>query len=56
MLLTLLHLGVQNIRLGPRLPAFLTPDAVKQLVEAFNIKPADTDDAAADLKRMMAHN
>ena len=28
-LLTLLHLGVRNIRLGPRLPAFLTPDAVK---------------------------
>lgn len=28
-LLTLLHLGVRNIRLGPRLPAFLTADAVK---------------------------
>ncbi|WIA21344.1 hypothetical protein OEZ85_000570 [Tetradesmus obliquus] len=53
-LLTMLHLGVKNIRLGPRLPAFLTPDAVKQLVEAFEIKPANTADPAADLKQMMA--
>jgi hypothetical protein len=28
-LLTMLSLGVRNIRLGPRLPAFLTPDAIK---------------------------
>lgn len=55
-LLTLLSLGVKNVRLGPRLPAFLTPDAVKQLVEAFNIKPADTENAAADLKLMMNNN
>jgi len=54
-LLTMLHLGVKNIRLGPRLPAFLTPDAIKQLVEAFNIKPADTENASADLKLMMAN-
>ncbi len=32
-LLTLLHLGVRNIRLGPKLPAFLTPDAVQVLVD-----------------------
>lgn len=55
-LLTLLSLGVKNVRLGPRLPAFLTPDAVKQLVETFNIKPADTENAAADLKLMMNNN
>ncbi|KAF8063692.1 hcp [Scenedesmus sp. PABB004] len=52
-LLTLLHLGVRNIRLGPRLPGFLTPEAVTQLVEAFAIKPANTEDPAADLKLMM---
>ena len=28
-LLTLLHLGIKNIRLGPRLPAFLTPEALQ---------------------------
>lgn len=55
-LLTLLSLGVKNVRLGPRLPAFLTPDAVKQLVDTFQIKPADTENAAADLKLMMSNN
>ncbi|KAF6254265.1 hybrid-cluster protein [Scenedesmus sp. NREL 46B-D3] len=55
-LLTMLHLGVKNIRLGPRLPAFLTPDAVKQLVDAFAIKPANTEDPAHDLKQMMANH
>eukprot|EP00878_Enallax_costatus_P028172 GHUV01030391.1.p1 GENE.GHUV01030391.1~~GHUV01030391.1.p1 ORF type:complete len:227 (+),score=87.32 GHUV01030391.1:69-683(+) len=55
-LLSLLHLGVKNIRLGPRLPGFLTPDAVKQLVEAFEIKPANTEDPATDLKNMMANH
>lgn len=54
-LLTLLHLGVKNIRLGPRLPGFLTPDAVKQLVEAFSIMPANTEDPASDLRSMMGH-
>jgi hydroxylamine reductase len=38
-LLTLLHLGIQNIRLGPTLPAFLTPAALTVLVEKFNIMP-----------------
>jgi hydroxylamine reductase (hybrid-cluster protein) len=37
-LLTLLHLGVKNIRLGPNLPAFLTPDAVDLLVSTYGIK------------------
>jgi hydroxylamine reductase (hybrid-cluster protein) len=32
-LLTLLHLGIKNIRLGPKLPAFLTPEALDVLVE-----------------------
>lgn len=52
-LLTLLHLGVRNIRLGPRLPAFLTPEAVGVLVERFNLIPANVADPGADMKMMM---
>ncbi|BAY60190.1 hydroxylamine reductase [Calothrix brevissima NIES-22] len=37
-LLTLLYLGIQNIRIGPTLPAFLTPNVVKILSEKFQIK------------------
>ena len=48
MLLTLLHLGVKNIRLGPSLPAFVTPAALSLLVERFGIKPIGT--AESDLK------
>ncbi len=36
-LLALLHLGVKNIRLGPTLPAFLSPNVTKVLVDKFNI-------------------
>lgn len=54
-LLTLLHLGVKNIRLGPRLPAFLTPEALDVLVQKFNIMPASLDRPEEDLKRMMAN-
>ena len=38
-LLTLLHLGIKNIRLGPTLPAFVTPNVLKVLVDNFNIMP-----------------
>ncbi len=41
-LLTLLYLGVRNIRLGPSLPAFVTPAVLKVLVENFNIMPIST--------------
>jgi hydroxylamine reductase len=41
-LLTLLHLGIRNIRLGPKLPAFVTPAVLNVLVEKFNIMPIDT--------------
>jgi len=41
-LLTLLHLGVRNIRLGPSLPAFVTPAMLRVLVEKFNIMPIRT--------------
>ncbi len=49
-LLTLLALGVRNVRLGPTLPAFLTPALVDVLVEKFGIQPiteAKADIAAA---------
>ncbi len=44
-LLTLLALGIRNIRLGPSLPAFLTPAVLNALVEAFNIQPITTPEA-----------
>jgi len=51
-LLALLFLGVKGIRLGPTLPAFLSPTVVNVLVENFNIKPIGTveDDIAAMMK------
>ncbi len=41
-LLTLLHLGIRDILLGPSLPAFVTPPVLKVLVEKFNIMPIST--------------
>ncbi len=41
-LLTLLHLGVKNIRLGPNLPMFITPGVLGKLVETFELKPITT--------------
>ncbi len=38
-LLTLLHLGIKNIKIGPSLPAFISADVLKVLVEKFNISP-----------------
>ena len=46
-LLTLLHLGVRDIRLGPTLPAFVSPTVLGVLVDKFNIMPTKT--AAEDL-------
>jgi len=43
-LLTLLHLGIKDIRLGPSLPAFISPNVLKVLVDNFNIKPITTPD------------
>jgi hydroxylamine reductase len=50
-LLTLLHLGIRNIKLGPSLPAFVPPAALNVLVEKFNIAPISTPEA--DLKAAM---
>ena len=41
-LLTLLYLGIENIRLGPTLPAFISPNILNILVEKFKIKPITT--------------
>ncbi|MDJ0765932.1 MAG: hydroxylamine reductase [Myxococcota bacterium] len=48
-LLALLHLGVKGIRLGPTLPAFLSPNVAKVLVDTFDIKPTGSvqEDVAA---------
>ncbi|NLH15192.1 MAG: hydroxylamine reductase [Phycisphaerae bacterium] len=50
-LLTLLHLGIQNIRIGPSLPAFISADVLKVLVEKFNIAPISN--AKDDLKAIL---
>ena len=50
-LLTLLHLGIKNIKLGPSLPAFITPNVLNFLVENFNLGPITTADA--DLKAIL---
>jgi hydroxylamine reductase len=50
-LLSLLHLGIKNIRLGPSLPAFITPNVLDVLVENFNIMPIGTPDE--DLKAIL---
>ena len=51
-LLTLLHLGIRNIRLGPTLPAFVSPGVLNYLVKNFGIAPITTPEAdmAAMLK------
>lgn len=41
-LLTLFYLGIENIRLGPTLPAFVSPNVLNILVEKFKIKPITT--------------
>jgi hydroxylamine reductase len=51
-LLALLYLGVQGMRLGPTLPAFLSPNVAKVLVDKFNIKPIGT--VQEDIAAMMA--
>ncbi len=50
-LLALLFLGVKGIRLGPTLPAFVSPNVLKVLVEKFDIKPIGT--VEEDVKAMM---
>ena len=50
-LLTLLYLGIENIRLGPSLPAFVSPNVLNILVEKFKIKPITTPEQ--DLREIL---
>ena len=50
-LFTLLHLGIKNIRLGPTLPAFITPNVLKFLQDKYNIQLITT--AEEDIKAML---
>jgi hydroxylamine reductase len=52
-LLTLLYLGIQNIRIGPSLPALIEPEVLNILVEKFKLKPITT--AKEDLAAIMAN-
>jgi hydroxylamine reductase len=51
-LLALLSLGVKGIRLGPTLPAFLSPNVARLLVETFDLKTIGN--AESDISEMMA--
>ena len=50
-LLSLFHLGIKNILLGPSLPAFISPNVLKVLVEKYNIAPISTPEE--DLKKIL---
>ena len=50
-LLTLLHLGIKNILLGPSLPAFISPNVLNYLVENYNIAPISTPEE--DLRKIL---
>ena len=50
-LLSLLHLGIKGIRIGPTLPAFITPNVFKVLQDNFDLKPITTPDE--DLKAIL---
>ncbi len=50
-LLTLLHLGIKNILLGPSLPAFVSPNVLSFLVENYNIGPISTPEE--DMKKLL---
>jgi hydroxylamine reductase len=50
-LLTLLSLGIKDIFLGPTLPAFVSPNVLKVLVDNWNVTPISTPEA--DLKKIL---
>ena len=50
-LLTLLHLGIKNILLGPSLPAFVSPNVLSFLAENYNIGPISTPEE--DMKKLL---
>lgn len=52
-LLTLLHLGIKNIRVGPIIPAFLSQGVTNMLVEKFSLQIAHPKDVNGDLHNML---
>ena len=52
-LLTLLHLGVKGIKLGPALPAFVTPNVLQVLSDKFDLQPIGAD-GKADVEAAVA--
>ena len=54
-LLTLLHLGIKNILLGPSLPAFISPNVLQYLVDTFDLRAVSNpeDDIKTCLKQNM---
>lgn len=52
-MLTLLHLGIKNIKLGPSLPAFVSTNVLNILVEKCNIGPIGNVDE--DLAEILSH-
>lgn len=50
-LLTLLHLGIRNILLGPSLPAFVSPNVLQILADQYRIAPISTPEA--DLRKLL---
>jgi hydroxylamine reductase len=50
-LLSLLHLGIKNIRIGPSLPAFVTPNVLKVLQENYDLRAITT--AEEDIKQIL---
>ena len=56
-LLTLLHLGIKNIYLGPTVPAFLSPNVLNYLVENFQIHPTTTPEQdLAEIQQRLFHS
>lgn len=55
-LLTLLHLGVKNIRLGPSLPAFVTPEVLEKLTTVYGLRPITTPNRDLAEIQTVSHN
>lgn len=53
-LCSLLALGVKNVRIGPKAPAFLTPEALAVVVDKFGLKVTNVKDPQADVQAMLA--
>ncbi len=53
-LLTLLHLNIQRIYLGPSLPAFITPNVLQAIVKKWNLRQVDPNQVDKQLGEMLA--